>query len=160
MMLTTLLFLLLLSSTSVYCALRFQKSFELTLPVSAMGSVLVLFLFGLAGQLRAGVWAVVLLALVLYGLSAVSLLKNRNWRSLGKHLLTPAAAVFFLGTLVYAFLYRGKLAVHWDEFTHWMDIVKVFFQTGDFGTDPAAFCGHGSYPPGMTLFQFLLQELK
>lgn len=159
MMLTSLFFLLLLSSGSVYCAARYGKAFERTLPVCAIGFVAVLFVFGILGFLKAGIWAVIAIAFLLYGLAARQLIRQKNWRRTLSSVLTPGMLVFFVGVLVYTFLYRGKLPSHWDEFTHWMDVAKVFSLTGDFGTDPAAFCGHGSYPPGMTLIEFLCQEL-
>lgn len=159
MMLTSVFFLLLLSSGSIYCAARYGKAFERTLPVTAIGFVAVLLVFGILGFLKAGVWAVIAIALVLYGFAAWQLVRQKNWRSTLSQVLTPGLVVFFGGVLVYSFLYRGKLPSHWDEFTHWMDVAKVFSLTGDFGTNPAAYCGHGSYPPGMTLIEFLCQEL-
>ena len=61
-MLDTGLFLGVLPSGSVFAAARFGRKFEEILPLTCMGIVLALFLFGAAGLLSAGVYAIVLAA--------------------------------------------------------------------------------------------------
>lgn len=54
---------------------------------------------------------------------------------------------------------RGKLFTDSDEFSHWGDVVKVMVQTGDFGSDPASGSLFKSYPPGISLFQYLFERI-
>lgn len=74
-MLTNLIFLVLLSSGSVFAAVRLDRRYEQTFPLCLMGSVMVLFAFGLLGALEAGALCLLLLALCLYLLTGISLKK-------------------------------------------------------------------------------------
>lgn len=56
------LFFAVLLSGSVFAAARFGRKFEEILPITCMGIVLVLFLFGAVGLLSVGVYAVLLAA--------------------------------------------------------------------------------------------------
>ena len=124
-----------------------------------MGMVLVLFLFGLLGMLDAGVAFVYLLTFVFYGLAAVQLLRKRNIRQTLSNLVTPGSVLFAAACVLFSLWNRGKLASGWDEFSHWVDIVKAMVCVGDFGTNPAAESAFQSYPPAMALFQYILQKL-
>ena len=66
-MLDTGLFLAVLLSGSVFAAAGFGRKFEEILPFTCMGIVLVLLLFGGAGLLSAGVYAVLLAAACFWG---------------------------------------------------------------------------------------------
>lgn len=154
-----MLFVLLLSSGSAFCAARYGKRYERVLPITALSAVMVLFLFGLCGLLKAGVYAVLSAAAVLYLLAAISLIRKKNGRDFLKNFATPAMILFLLTAVGFGFLFRGKLASSWDEYTHWVDVVKVMTMLDDFGTNPASGSFFASYTPGMSLFQYLLCSL-
>ena len=158
-MLTNFIFLAILSSGSVFCAARFGKRFEQTVPLYAMGMVLVLFGFGLLGALDVGVACLYLMSAVLYVLAAVQLARKRDLRGFLENLVTPGSVIFALGCVLLSLWNRGKVASGWDEFSHWVDIVKAMLSVGDFGTNPAAESAFQSYPPAMALFQYSLQKL-
>lgn len=158
-MLTNGIFLLMMASPSIYLAARLDKRFEQTFPLSVMASVLILFGFGLGGILKLGVPFLLCLSVCMYMLTVGYLLRKRCFRSLIENLVTPGA-VFFL--IVYALLTvwnHGKMACNWDEFSHWVDIVKAATYIDDFGTNPAANSTFRSYPPAMMLFQYALQKV-
>lgn len=75
-------------------------------------------------------------------------------------MITPG--FFFLVTswIVLSVWNYGRVACNWDEFSHWVDIVKAVTFINDFGTNPAANSTFQSYPPAMMLFQYSLQKLN
>ena len=158
-MLTNLIFIALIGAGSVYAAAAHKKRFEETIPVCAMGAVLVLFLFGLLGVLQIGMIALSILAALLYLLTAATVIKEKNLRQTLRNLLTPGAAFFMLVFALLSVCNVEKVASNWDEFSHWMDIVKAVAYVDDFGTNPAANSTYQSYPPAMMLFQYALQKV-
>ena len=158
-MLTNCIFLVLLASPCIYAAARFGKRFELTLPVSVMTLVLILFAFGLGGMLEIGMVFLYMLALGFYVLTALLLVKKRSFRGFWENLITPGAVVFLIAYALLTLWNHGKVASGWDEFSHWVDIVKAVTYIDDFGTNPAANSSFQSYPPAMMLFQYSLQKL-
>lgn len=158
-MLTYIAFFLAISSGSIFCSARFGRKFEEILPITCMGIVLILFVFGVMGILKAGVLAVVLLVVMLYCMSAATLVKKKDWRIFLSAVVTPGAVIFLCAYIAFALLNHGRLAYAWDEFSHWADIVKVMTLLDDFGTNPASHSIYQAYPPGMALFQYFLQKI-
>ena len=158
-MLTNLIFFVLVSAGSVYAAARFGKRYEQTLPLCLMSMVLILFVFGLAGALEAGIVCLLVLALCFYILAGLRLVKKRDIRGVLTNLITPGSVFFVLAWVLLTLWNYGKVASSWDEFSHWMDIVKAVTYLGDFGTNPAAETTFQSYPPAMMLFQYTLQKV-
>lgn len=156
---TNLIFIALIGAGSVYAAAAHKKRFEETIPVCAMGAVLVLFLFGLLGVLQIGMIVLYILAALLYLLTAATVIKEKNLRQTLRNLLTPGAVFFMLVFALLTVLNVEKVASNWDEFSHWMDIVKAVAYVDDFGTNPAANSTYQSYPPAMMLFQYALQKV-
>lgn len=158
-MITNLVFFFVIAAGSVYGVARFEKRFEEMIPISVMGMVIILYLFGLMGYLRMGMIAIYAITIALYTLSVLYLMKERRWQSFFDHILTPGAilfAVLFAGFSIWNY---GRLASGWDEFTHWVDVVKAVTTIDDFATNPAANSHFQSYPPGMMLFQYSMQKV-
>ena len=159
-MTSLVLFFVLISTGSVFAAAFWRKRYEELLPVTCAAIVLVLFAFGMVGHLALGAIAVCVLAAGLYVASLVRVVMRREGKLFIQNILTPA---FFALMGVYALLIycnMGKLAAFWDEFTHWMDILKVMVCFDDFGTNPLADSMFQSYPPGMVLFQYMFQKIN
>ena len=158
-MLTNLIFIALIGAGSVYAAAAHKKRFEETIPVCAMAAVLILFLFGLLGALRTGMTVLFILAALLYLLTAATVVKEKNLRQTLSNLLTPGAMFFLFAAALFSVCNVEKVASSWDEFSHWMDIIKAAAYVDDFGTNPAANSTYQSYPPAMMLFQYALQKV-
>lgn len=157
-MLENLLFLAVISSGSIGCAAFYNKKYENVLPITCIGMVLLLFLFGILGHLKLGFYVILAIAFAIYLFTAIYLLKHKSYKIFFQNMITPGSIIFLIAFCVLSVLNYGRLASVWDEFSHWMDIVKVMASLDDFGTNPAAHSLAVSYPPGMSLFQYFLQK--
>lgn len=158
-MIAVILFIIIICSGSIYCALYHRRRFEEIMPITAIGTVLIVFVFGVIGQLKFGVIACISLAAALYIMSAVKLVRDKNWNTVKMYIFTPAFCIFLLAGVVFVIGDMGKQANLVDEFSHWADTVKIMTYLDDFGTHPEARANFPSYLPGMSIFQYILQKL-
>ena len=162
-MLSIFLFVLVLSAFPVYASFRLNKTFEETLPVSCMAIILFLFLAGMINILGPGAIIVCACAGLLYIYTVYWIIKNGGLITLKKglfNLITPGTVVFVIMVILLAFLNKGKYATLTDEFSHWLDTVVIMSQIDDFGTAPNSTAVFPSYPPAMSLFQYLLEKIN
>lgn len=158
MLLAILIFLLVLcSGSALFCAAT-DLHFEELAPLTGIGVILVLFLFGLAGSLAMGVYAVLALALACWALAALEIWK-KGFRSFAHRFFSPGFWLFLLLAATLLVLNLGREFVNWDDFSHWGDVVKLMVTQGVFNTDPQAGSMYPEYPPGVALFQYFLQRL-
>lgn len=156
-MLPLIVFLLVIMSGSFYLAARFDKRFEETAIITIVSFVLICFLMGMIGLLRFAVHAVLIIALALYVLGVMVLVKNKEWKRFLNNFFTPGFVIFMVMCVVFLMGIRGKVFTDSDEFSHWGDVVKVMVQTGNFGSHPDSGSIFKSYPPGVSIFQYLFE---
>lgn len=161
---TVLLFFCVMLSGSAFCAAKFRQRTDITFPITCMGFDLLLFLFGIAGFLQFGFIVSLLVAIGLWRAAIQEVWKFRNdrerlTRDFLRPLLTPGLLVFAVFMAVQYYALRGSMAHLWDEFSHWIDIVKVMTTLNDFGTNPLSNSSFQSYPPAITLFQYIMQKI-
>lgn len=158
-MISLIIWFILLSSGSIFASSFYNKKYEEVLPITSAGIVLLLFLSGLIGQLQVGA-IVIAIALFLLLISSVFwAIRKKQVKRLINNTLTPAFfafAIIFMGTCYFNY---ARMVTTWDEFSHWADIVKVMVNINDFGTNPMSYSAFKSYPPGMALFQYFMQEV-
>ena len=153
------LFLAVLLSGSVFAAARFGRKFEEILPITCMGIVLVLFLFGAAGILSAGVYVLLLAALCFWAYGLWRLVRGGG-KQLIKSMITPGFAVFCGLFFLLVLGDYGMLSTGWDDFSHWQLCVRKMMVLDDFAANPASGIYYQSYPPAMALFQYFSQKLR
>lgn len=153
------LFLAVLLSGSVFAAARFGRKFEEILPITCMGIVLVLFLFGAAGILSAGVYVLLLAALCFWAYGLWRLVRGGG-KQLIKSMITPGFAVFCMLFALLVLGDYGMLSTGWDDFSHWQLCVRKMMALEDFAANPASGIYYQSYPPAMALFQYFFQKLR
>lgn len=158
-MLVQLVGLFVIEGLSLFGVSFFKLKNEYVVPISCMSMGMLLFLFGLAGLLRAGVYVLLLLSVMSLVFSVWFCARHKTWRETAARLFTPAAVLFVAVYLIAGFCCAGWLVSTWDEFSHWADIVKVMSYINDFGTNPASDSLFQSYPPAMALFQYFFQVL-
>ena len=157
-MLDTGLFLAVLLSGSVFAAARFGRKFEEILPLTCMGIVLALFLFGSLGLLSAGVYVILLTTAAFWTCGLWRVVKGGG-KQLVKNMVTPAFLIFCgLFALMMLGDY-GMLSTGWDDFSHWQLCVRKMMVLDDFAANPASGIYYQSYPPAMALFQYFFQKL-
>ena len=150
---------IILVSGSVFGVLVFDRKFEEILPITCMGIVLTLFFFGMANRLRLGLYFVIFIIIILYVISFMYLFKNKQHKTYIYNFFTPAFLAFLVLFIILNYANSGKLAVEWDEFSHWMDSIKAMIDLNDFVTNPSSNSMFKTYPPGMALFQYFFQKL-
>ena len=105
-MLAVLLFVAVICSFSFFAAVKLNRTFEETLPISTMGIILFLFLTGMVNILGIGWILVCIIAVGLYGYSIYWLIKKYSRDSLKEscfNLFTPGFIVFAILTVMIAF---------------------------------------------------------
>lgn len=150
---------LIICSGSVFAMAAFDSRFERVLPLTCLSAIMLVYLFGICGWLKGGVYAVLAAAAVLYVLAAVCVIRRRRLKKFLWGFVSPQFIAFALIYAALIYLNYGKLPVHDDELSHWADIVKAMTWLNDFGTNPASNSLFKSYLPGMAVFQYLFEKV-
>lgn len=159
-MLSIVVFILLLSSGSIFAGVYFNYRYEEIMPITAIGFVLIAYLLGIVNLLKYSFFVILVISIVLYGLAIYKIIKSKNIKQVLSNTFTPAFLIFVILCFVFILGTKGKLFDLNDDFSHWGDIVKVMVDIGDFGTNPNSGSLFKSYPPAMSLFQYLLERLN
>ena len=136
----------------------FRRRIEQTLAPAVFAIVAVLYFFGLAGALYAGL-------LFVYCVAAGGLLfaivrfiqKRAPFRELA---VTPGIAIFGVWLVIGIFLSIGRVVSQWDALTHWGLVVKNMYYCDAFGNVAGAGSTFAEYPPGIGLFEYFLVRLS
>ena len=158
-MMVVLLFAISLSGLSFLLSITKGYSFEEVLPSSIASKILILFLFGICGWMKIGIYAIALIVICEYGYGIIQLFKEKKIKKLFPF-FSCGFFCWIFAIIVICWCMYGKMFDSWDEFSHWGDIVKVMATLDDFGTNPLSFSWFKSYPPGMSLFQYYLQKIN
>lgn len=135
----------------------FHKQWEEALPMAVYLLILILYVCGLAGSLRVGVWLILILA----ALSLLFYLKSSvgQWKACVRQLATPGILVFVLAAGAALVLLRGRLLTQWDEFSHWGLVVRNMMALDRFGNLPQATTYFKGYPPAAALLEYFFARL-
>lgn len=149
-----LLPILFLLATYGYCAFVvdvFKMRGSVALPYVFIWYSLVVFLFGMIGSLIA---AVILLGVLGVGLFVYYCIQKEKRKLLwfdpvwlGLFLLLGAFAVYHL---------YGQKLTHYDNFSHWANIVQVMLENGRLPIKSDILISFTSYPPGTASFLYLI----
>ncbi len=150
----------LLASGSIAGSILWKRKFSEMLPLTCMFIALSLYVFGLLGFLRTGVFILVI-SLTLLNLCSfgVLLLRKRNFKEFISNFFSPGFFIFLIFFILSSVCTSKLVASSWDEFSHWVDSVKAMTDIDDFITNPLSFSAFQSYPPIMALFQYFFQVL-
>lgn len=158
-MINLLYILFLLLSGSIFISLKFNKPIEKTIIINLMLIIFLLYIFGLMGFLKVGVYFIGILSLILMLYSIILCLKKEKNIYLN-NIVTPSLVIFIIIYFILIFMHRGRLLIHWDEFSHWGDVVKAMFTINDFATSSLSMSEFRSYPPAMSLFQYFFESVN
>lgn len=156
-MLNLLLLFIILKIFSIFFSIILKKKIEFTYIITIMSIITLLYIFGLFGYLKIGVYFIQIISLIimLYDLNFLS--KNKFF--IKKYILTKGLFLFTFLFISLTFIHQGRLLSSWDEFSHWGDVVKAMFTIDDFSTSPLSMSTFQSYPPAMSLFQYFCLKL-
>lgn len=156
-----IIFLIIVSIAS-FIAKVSNKKIDITIPISVMIIVFIIYPFGFFNRLDIGVYVVEFV-------SAVSLLYliyrfiksiiNKNVLDFFKNLFTPGLVVYMLFYIIFIYINKDRLFTWWDEFSHWGLIVKNMFYFNSYGTNPETLVYFRTYPPFTAIFEFLSQKV-
>lgn len=112
--------------------------------------IILLYIFAMLGWLKAGIWIVTTLGVLLLAARLVlGYLGKVSFHYEGLHLFD--GWMIFLGFVMALVLYRSPL-IHYDNFSHWATIVKLMTYTGHLPTPSDTIISFTSYPPATALF--------
>ena len=158
--LSVFIFILVLFSGPIFSSIYFKTKFEQVLPIACALIIFISFIFGILGILKISTILILTIALFLYVFAFIKLIKEKSYKTFIKNLITPGFVLYCVFCLVFLIAIYGKLFDAWDEFSHWGDIVKVMSTIDDFGTNHNSHSMFKTYPPGMSLFQYILEKIN
>jgi hypothetical protein len=158
-MISLCLWFAILSSGGMLCAAVWDKRYEETIPITSSMIVVILFLFGIVGNMRLGAIAVCTVSAGMILFSIAWIIIKKKIRTFIGNFFTSAFVIFGLLCVAIVYLNVGRMATQGDEFSHWADIVKVFTTIDDFGTNAKAYSMYKNYPPAMSLFQYFCEKV-
>lgn len=163
-MLSFILFFMLLSSPCLIGAVIYKRKYEDMLPISCMSLILIVFLFGIFGGLKPALSLLALVSIASYIVAIVLLVKafmkdKKLFSDAINSFFSAGFFIYLLLSLMAVFFNYGRLAHVWDEFSHWMDTVKIMTLSDTFASVGESGAYFRSYPPGMSIFQYIFQKV-
>ncbi|MBQ3210215.1 MAG: hypothetical protein IJB09_01800 [Oscillospiraceae bacterium] len=151
---------LLISSGSIAGAVFWNKSYGEMLPFTCCSLALVLFVFGLLGILKAGIYFLLFSALAVYLLCLVRIIRFRTYGKTAQLLFSPGFFMFLAVFVSLLYVNIGRNVYEWDELSHWALVVKSMAEYDALGSAASSGVLFKSYPPIMALFQYLFVRLS
>ena len=136
----------------------FKRELSETLAPTIFISVLTLYLTGLFGFLKFGLW-LVMLAGAAGGIFWLYRLIRSRGKGFFSQWFTPGVLMLLLAVLGIAWMQADKRVIGNDEFSHWGRCVKVMYATDSLGVFHPDQLDFAQYPPATALFQYLFVRL-
>ena len=159
-MLSVFFLLAFVSTGGVVGSVFFKKRYEETAIISVSVIVLLLFVFGIFKQLKAGLIIECIICALCYLASLIYLIKKKEFKSFSHCFFTPGFAFLAFTTILLSILLSGRYFEEWDEFSHWGDVVKAMVTINDFSTSPLSQSQFQSYPPAMAILQYCTEKFN
>lgn len=146
-----------LGAIALGLAMGFGRRIEETFAPAVFLAVLVLYLLGLAGPLKAGLWLVAGLGALGAGYAVLCMVRKKS--ALLQYWLTPGLVALAVLALYIGWMQAGRMCIENDEFSHWAWCVKVMSRYDQLGIWHAGELGFAEYPPALALFEYLFIRL-
>lgn len=148
---------------ALFYANVFKKKIEQTIVTSFLTIMLVMYVFGLIGKLKLGIYFIVLLFNLLGIISSIIYIKKRKWNEIINKIYSSGNIFFTILYIVFAITTFNKAFSIWDEFINWSMVNKNMVYLNDFITNPnstAMFSSpSGLYPPFPTILQYFFCKI-
>lgn len=143
-------------SISLFLSIKFEKSIDKTISLSFLLPVFILYIFGLFGFLKIGVYMVYIFSffIFVYDIFYLYKIKKRKY-FLKKVFLNPGFIIYVFFIIFVIVIQHNNCFSEWDEFSHWGDVIKAMYLNDAFSTNSSLNSAFQSYPPFMSLLQYL-----
>ncbi len=148
------------SSMSIFLMSFFNKNFENGIHLSFLGSLFILYTFGIFNNILLGTYVLTIVVGLLYLASFINIIKNKQIKQIIKCLFTDGFFVFIILYFLCYFVTKDRIPSSWDEFSHWCDTVKTMYIYDDLPTNQLYYASYPHYPPGISLLQYYFLKLE
>ena len=148
---------------SIFLKQILKGKIEEVIPIATIGMTLLIYIAGLLDNLKAGVYAVILIYIIItiYLLITQNRLKNNEKKiKIFKEIITPGFVIFTVLYIIYVLISQNKIFTHYDEFSHWGTLVKNMYIYNNFGTTPETLIQYNEYPPFAGAFEYIFLIIK
>lgn len=149
--------------TASAIAVKSNQKIEQCIPISVMGMILIVYLFGLFEQLRIGITIIEILTLIALFYLIIKIIleiKKKKIKELIQKILTPGLVVYTMFYILFIWINKDTIFTFYDEFNHWGLLVKNMYFYDSFGTNPESIVQFNEYPPFTAIFQYIFITLK
>lgn len=144
--------ILIIISISFAIQIKFKRTFAESVSVSVMTIIMTLYVFTLFMPLTYSGYVVVGIAMAAFVYSAFYLIKNHQQLQIQFFLSFPFL-FFILYSIFTNIAFDQHYAIMWDEFSHWMLVIKNMYYFDNFGVTGASTVLLPGYPPAANLFE-------
>lgn len=140
-----------------------KNKIDITIPISVILIILIIYPFGFFEKLNFGVYtvyAITVVSIVFIIYRFIKSIKNKTQYDLVKRIITPGLFVYILFWILAIYLNKNRKFTSWDEFSHWGLIVKNMFNFDSYGTNPETIVIFRGYPPFTAIFQYFFIKIK
>ena len=140
----------------------FNKKIDITIPISVMLIVLIIYPFGFFSKLNLGVYFVEGISILCLFYLIYKFVKSVMKKEVSKffeNLITPGLVVYVFFYILFIYINKDRLLSSWDEFSHWGLIVKNMFSFDAYGTNIDTTMNYKGYPPFASIFEYFTQKV-
>ena len=140
-----------------------KKRIEQAIPISVVVIAIIVYLFGMFDNLRLGVTATEIIAVMQVGVLLFHLCREKEINTIKekiKNIITPGVVIYIILSIMFIVINKGRIFGDYDEFNHWARIIKNMFLYNTYGTNPESVVTFNEYPPFTAIFQFLFLAVK
>ena len=150
-----LLYLVIISG-AIFLSYKFNKKICQTLALSILGIILIVYIFGLIGLLKIGIYFTAVTYLALGVFSVFKLCKKG--KSGVETNIYSGMFIFSLLYFVFALTTYNKTFGVWDEYSLWSIVSKNMYILDDFATN-AKSTVFSNYPPSPAVLQYFFMKI-
>lgn len=149
-----------LIAMSIMYSAFMKKKFEVTLPLSIFTAILIIYIFGLCGHLKMGVYVFLGIAGVGFVVGVLKSIATKEFKLLIKNLFSVGFFIFIGAVIFICYMTNGRLLSKFDEFTHWGLTIKNYMIFDGFANIAGSTTHGAGYQPGISVFCYLFTALK
>ena len=146
---------------SIVIAIKLKIRVEQAIPITVIGLVILVYLTGILGNLKIGIFLIYLIILIstIYLIYYLIRYKVERKSFINKY-LTPGIAIYGLMYIIFVILNKNRIFENYDEFNHWGLIVKDMYLNDNFAFQRETVTLFNDYPPFTAIFEYILLKFS